>query len=410
MLNIRHVSFSLAVLWALTGCGNTGSNTAPTTETNLQTLSTQTKLSQAPTIAPLKEITNIEELRLPKYINASFTLPEDINWTLCNCGDFHLSDHTIMVDDNKCTSYITLKGTQAEKEKEFCITLLPKATTAQEIVEQDIKMVGGNDFPLATPLNTPLGIVAPNGSAIVWSIDEASGYSIDADTGAITKNKDHKSNRVVLAQTTVIDTIEIVGTFSYADYSDSQSFEVTLVDDQSHPEPTLSYVVDTKIVGQTAHSYQYDSYGNVIVEEIDDGQDGTIDERVVFINTYDDQGHLIEQKRSDIEDFWTWHYDEAGTLSVKTHTLPNGVLQIYRYTDGILTSAEISHPEYTSLITYITDSRGNVIEESEQAPFGTRVLHYGYSYDEAGNIIEKRGENGEVLFSQTWRVLDSGAL
>jgi hypothetical protein len=60
-----------------------------------------------------------------------------------------------------------------------------------------------------------LGIAAPNGSTIIWSI-ENDGYSIDPLTGAISKiEKSGKSTRAEAVD--ILDTVRIKGRFIYED-------------------------------------------------------------------------------------------------------------------------------------------------------------------------------------------------
>jgi YD repeat-containing protein len=414
MFHYKYILLSTAVALTLSGCGNTG-----TTETSLMTnslTSHQASITTSGTtttpvkLSPLAVMADIETIKLPKYINTDYTLPSDINWTLCNCGDFNLTDHTIMIEDIRCETSVELQAQQGEMTKYFSITILPKALTPQEIVAQDIRMVSGNYFPLQTPLNRALGIVAPNGSTITWSI-ENDGYSIDAVTGAITKNE--KSGKSTRAAREVLDSVTIKGTFVYEDVTEEAYFDVTLLSTESTPEstpaPTLHYVVDKKFVDGVLYQYFYDSYGNVILEKIDYEQDGVFDNQKVFINSYDERGNLIEQRREGIEDYWIFEYDAGNVLTKKIHTRPNQVVETYMYVEGKLTSAEIVHPEYTSTLTYVTDSFGNIVEETETTPFGTRTLEYSYTYDSNGNLIEKRGKRG-VMFTQTWKVLESEAL
>jgi hypothetical protein len=412
MFHYKYILLSTAVALTLSGCGKTG-----TTEENLSVNSLTTQMAAITTsgstttpatLSPLAVTTDIEKIKLPKYINANYTLPSDINWTLCNCGDFNLTDNTIMIEDIQCETSVELQAQQGDISKYFCITILPKALTPQEIVEQDIKMVSANNFPLQIPLNRALGIAAPNGSTIIWSI-ENDGYSIDPLTGAISKiEKSGKSTRAEAVD--ILDTVRIKGRFIYEDAVEEAFFDVTLLSTDTTPQPVptpaLHYVVDKKFVDGVLYQYDYDSYGNVILEKVDYEQDGVFDNEKVFINSYDDRGRLIEQRREGIEDYWVFEYDANDVLTKKIHTRPNQVVETYLYKDGKLSSAEVIHPEYTSTLTYVTDDFGNIVEETETTPFGMRVLEYSYTYDSNGNLVQKRGKRG-VMFTQTWKVLES---
>ncbi len=115
-------------------------------------------------------------LKLPKYIISSLQLPtegaagSDINWSLLNMGDnFSLSisgDNTTLevYSSRDKTEYAKLSAfinydlnssqEEANRTKEFCVTILPEAKTDKEKVEQDAKIVCGNDFPITIDLNS----------------------------------------------------------------------------------------------------------------------------------------------------------------------------------------------------------------------------------------------------------------
>jgi hypothetical protein len=182
-------------------------------------------------------------LTLPKYINANYPLPKegiagsDINWTLVNSGDFNITDHTLMIEDRSYEQYAKLSAfinydlnksdIAASDTKEFCLTILPEALTACEKVDQDIKMLKGNHFPMIIDLNgtdayKDCGLLqkAPNDSNITWKLCDSELLEINTTT-----NKVQLVNPESITQKRCAT---IQGTFQHGDVSKDAYFQVII--------------------------------------------------------------------------------------------------------------------------------------------------------------------------------------
>lgn len=231
---------SVAASFLLVGCGET----ANTQSDNLSVR--MIDVGQNYTNAEAVEH-DYAALTLPKYINQSFPLPaegiagSDINWTLLNQGDLNITNHTLMVEDTSYTQYAKLLANinydlnksdiKAEKSKEFCVTVLPKATNDCEKVSQDITMTEGNFFPIVIDLNSTdaykdcaLFDKGPNDSNITWKL---------CDTELLEVNT--TSNKLqVINPTTVTEKkcSTIKGTFQYGDFTKNAYFKVIVLPKQ----------------------------------------------------------------------------------------------------------------------------------------------------------------------------------
>jgi len=210
MINYKHLIIGSVAALTLIGCGETGTSTGVTTqEAELrESLSVrQTNVGQNLSNAEVVQ-KDYDALKLPLYINKNHTLPSegitgsDINWTLSNDGDFNLTSNTLMIEDTSIEQYAKLSAfikydlntssPEANQTKEFCLTVLPIVTDACDKVNQDIKMMEGNLFPITIDLNATapfkdcgLYATAPNDSNITWKICDNEFLEINATTNAI---------------------------------------------------------------------------------------------------------------------------------------------------------------------------------------------------------------------------------
>ncbi len=185
----KEVILGSALALSLIGCG--GAGTVSTGTDGAQTPMVQTgEAMETPVVSIASRMTDVGKgysnqeavdhdyatLKLPKYIISSLQLPtegaagSDINWSLLNMGDnFSLSisgDNTTLevYSSRDKTEYAKLSAfinydlnssqEEANRTKEFCVTILPEAKTDKEKVEQDAKIVCGNDFPITIDLNS----------------------------------------------------------------------------------------------------------------------------------------------------------------------------------------------------------------------------------------------------------------
>ncbi len=242
MINYKHFIIGSMATLTLMGCGETGSTvqTSQDRETlSLRMMDIGQNLSNQEAVAK-----DYEALTLPKYANQDYTLPSegiagsDINWSLMNVGDFNITNHTLMIEDTSIKQYAKLSAfinydlntstAEANKTKEFCLTILPEAVTAMEKVAQDIKMIQGNHFPLVIDLNSTLpyencGLidVSPyNDSNITWII---------CDTDLLEVNTTTNSFQVVNPEAIMYKTCTTVkGTFQYGDVEKVDYFKVVI--------------------------------------------------------------------------------------------------------------------------------------------------------------------------------------
>ncbi len=199
MLSYKNVILGSLAALTLIGCG--GTNTTPSlsqtaTTQNGQSLSVRmTDLSGDESYSNEEAVKrDFDTLTLPKFVNNDYQLPtegfkagSDINWSLLNSGDFNLTNAKLMIEDKTVKQYAKLSAfinydlntstPEANKTKEFCVTILPEAITPMQKVDQDIQMLEGNHFPILIDFNstTPyqdcgLDIPAPNGSNITWTV------------------------------------------------------------------------------------------------------------------------------------------------------------------------------------------------------------------------------------------------
>ena len=184
-------------------------------------------------------------LTLPKYINKEYALPiegvydSDIYWSLINKGDFNITNHTLMIENKNIKQYAKLSAlissdmnsstAEANKTKEFCITILPEAVTDMEKVMQDIKMVQGNDFPLIIDLNSTQPYAnsdlmdhSPyNDSNISWKICDTDLLEINTTT-----NRLQVINPEAIMEKTKT---ELKGTFQYGETEEVGYFPVIIL-------------------------------------------------------------------------------------------------------------------------------------------------------------------------------------
>lgn len=193
MQTYKHLIIGSVAALTLIGCGGNSGSTS-----SLQSLSENTSIRMMDIGENLSNTEAVqrdhEALALPRFINNDFNLPmegtsgSDINWSLTNSGEFNLTNHTLMIEDRSIKQYAKVSAfinydlnettPEANSTKEFCLTVLPEATTAEEKVAQDITMVGGNFFPLEIDLNAtdPYAAcsldayLAPNDSNISWKV------------------------------------------------------------------------------------------------------------------------------------------------------------------------------------------------------------------------------------------------
>ena len=189
-------------------------------------------------------------LELPKYIISSLQLPtegaagSDINWSLLTSGNnFSLSvsdDNTTLVvyDGRTQPEYAKLSAfinydlnvsqEEANRTKEFCVTILPEAHTPEEKVAQDIKIVCGNKFPITIDLNSTepyekcgLPIKGANESNITW---------ISCRPDLLEVNETNHSLRVPNPDLITGKTcVKIKGIFQYGDVNKSALFKVSIL-------------------------------------------------------------------------------------------------------------------------------------------------------------------------------------
>ncbi len=242
MIHYKHFIIGSMAALTLLGCGETSATLQTTQER--ETLSLRmTDIGQnlSNTEAVQRDY---EALRLPKYVNKDYSLPSegisgsDINWSLVNTGDFNITGHTLMIEDTTIEQYAKLSAfihydlntstAEANKTKEFCLTILPKATTAMEKVTQDIKMIQGNHFPLTIDLNSTepykdCGLIdmSPyNDSNITWTICDTDLLEVNTTT-----NKFQVVNPEAIMYTTCTT---VKGTFQYGDIEKVDYFKVII--------------------------------------------------------------------------------------------------------------------------------------------------------------------------------------
>lgn len=207
MINYKHFIIGSMAALTLLGCGETES-TVQSTQQDREPLSLRmTDIGQNLSNQEVVD-RDYEALTLPKYINQDMALARegvngsDINWSLANMGDFNISNNTLMIEDNTIKQYAKLSALinydlntsapEANKTKEFCLTILPKVTNACDKVNQDITMIEGNFFPITIDLNstTPfqecgLHSVAANDSNITWKVCDNEYLEINATTNRL---------------------------------------------------------------------------------------------------------------------------------------------------------------------------------------------------------------------------------
>lgn len=187
-------------------------------------------------------------------------------------------------------------------------------------------------------------------------------------------------------------------------------------------------VLDTKLEAGSLHKYLYDESGDVVTEEIDDNNDGTYDHNktyrydqfhhvveeidsdgnsIIYTNTYDLQGHMIEQRDNQSSAIDRWIYDEQGVLIEHQYDRfgDGSAINHYYYINGKLDHATLEHADFTSTLKYETDQYGNVTKSTWNALGNSEVTTFTYLYDEAGHILQKTS-NGESVFIQTWKQIN----
>jgi len=267
MISYKHLLITSAAVLTLIGCGggSTQTNSVGTLGESLSVRMTDIGENLSNEEAVTRDT---EALTLPKYINQDYQLPiegtsgSDINWTLSNAGDFNITDRTLMIEDTMITQYaklaafinydLNLSEPEANDTKEFCVTILPKATTAMEKVAQDITMVGGNHFPLTIDLNatdpyahcTLTSYLAPNDSNISWKVCDSDLLELNATTGELTV----KNPETILYNTCAT----IQATFQYGDVEKAAYFKVLILPQT----PMMSYKEACDIVKAAAESLE----------------------------------------------------------------------------------------------------------------------------------------------------------
>ncbi len=245
MIHYKHFIIGSMAALTLLGCGETSTTlqTAQDRETlSLRMMDIGQNVSNQEAVEQ-----DYDALTLPRYVNKDYTLPSegiagsDINWSLINMGDFNITNHTLMVEDTSIEQYAKLSAfinydlntstTEANKTKEFCLTILPKVTTACDKVNQDIKMIEGNFFPITIDLNstTPfkdcaLHVSAPNDSNITWKICDNDYLEINT-----TNNQLQVINPTLITQK-VCATVQ--GTFQNGDIKKDAYFDVVILPQQ----------------------------------------------------------------------------------------------------------------------------------------------------------------------------------
>lgn len=309
MINYKHLIIGSVATLTFLGCGGTGTTTQ---DAELRESLSVRMLDIGQNLSNEEAVTiDSEALSLPKYINGDYTLPSegiagsDINWSLLNSGDFNLTGHQLLIEDKTITQYTKVSAfinydlnastPEANQTKEFCLTVLPEATTPMEKVDQDITMVGGNHFPITIDLNSTepykdCGVInlAPyNESNITWVV---------CDTDLLEINTTTNKFQVVNPETIMYQTcVTVKGTFQYGDVEKVAYFKVLILP----LKKMMSYEEACQLVKDALENLENSTFDITSVLPLNDG-----DVTISWISckpeylTVDEDGNFINNNAS----------------------------------------------------------------------------------------------------------------
>jgi len=291
------------------------------------------------------------------------------------------------------------------------------------------------------PLNRNSSATLPDGSSTSETFDADGRVTSQTDAdGLVTKKVYDALGRVV----EIIDPLGGTTKYTY----DSEGNPLTITDANNHTT-TYSYDAGGHLISETlptgaSESFKYNTDGSLASTTDFDGNttsyvydsagrvseaissDGTIsysysgagqptavtDSRGVTTYDYDSNGRLAKVTNPDGSSF-RYTYDSAGDETSMTsaagtvtyaydamHRLgsvtdSNGGVTVYAYTPQG-EPATVTYPNQT-VNRYVYDSMGRTVSEELEAPDGTVLEKYDYTYDADGLIIGVQGADGRTV-------------
>ncbi len=161
------------------------------------------------------------------------------------------------------------------------------------------------------------------------------------------------------------------------------------------------------------NTYKYDDAGKLV--EINYFQDNVLNERRTFNNDGDNTEVTVYNSSKQITSYMTLKYNNDGEINEEiVYDANRNPLEkkLYVYNNDLKVISEVKYrlEEFYYKLTYLYDSRGDLINIDEESINNKRFVKKSFAYDTSGNLVEMkwRRKPGEEFNQRNYSYDDKG--